>query len=668
MANSLAYIDKSKAPEPKFRRTPHPPLFRSGKPNKYGKTFKSQKEEDKYWKDVQFPRWLEGHYVSDHKIEENRLTGLHYFFLQEGMIKTQTGFQRPDWRDWDEYEFKAFEKAENEGNDFMEVKRREYGFTTKWGGAKPTYNCLVHQTSNNLLTSANKRRTQDMFDEKTKVFMRYLHPYIRLGIETVKNEEIHFTDQNVRNENEVKNLSKKRRAVEEKFYADEDEFDEEDIDNIIDSRIVCAQTQVDPYSFEGYRAIYGLIDEIGIHPRAADVRRSVDKCLRMGAKRLGPIVLGGTIENMDQKGAQTMYELWQGGDNLGIDKFFVPAYAVLEGFMVNGWSYEKEAKDHILKRREELRKGTTDVERKEYLAYLKQYPLSIDEVFDAIDDDFWKENVSRVISEQQVYVKDANPPIKQGDFYNDKEVVKFYPDDLNGKAKIIEHPTPNLDNLYVAGIDPVGTAGGNSGSNLAAVVLKREAEGQSYNNSPVAIYENRDDVKTMAQDLIHLLRYFNNAKALIEQQYGDAILSYFENYNWVKDGFQYNAWKDLLAPRVRTLGLRYEKPAQGKGQYVSNKTAERFNEKAGLWLENYGRNIEFIDLLQAIAKMSSDKNKPVPDLYSAFRLAAAQFFEMQNIEIKEQNKEQTRTIYFNTTVVENGVAKRKKQAMTVKAP
>lgn len=656
------YIDKTKAPPPKYVRHEHPPLFKSGKPNPYGQTFKTQVEEDAYW-DEEFRRCLEGYYVSDHKTEENRLTGEHYFYLQNGVLRAATQYKHPIWRDWDDYLFKAWEKARKEGRDFLVVKKRGIGLSSVFAGAIPAYNCLFSQTSDNGMTSADKERVKDVFENKAKVFISRLHPYIRLGIETVKQEMIHFSDQYSEQASEAaKNIQEKKKAIEEKFYVDPERASEEGLEDIIDSRIICKPTSKDPRAFETFRFVYAFIDEIGLHPFADKVRSSLIGCVEEDSRRIGSIAMGGTIEEMTRDGAASMEKMWW-SKTANIDRFFIPGYACMEGFMVNGHSYEKEAKEHILKQREEYKNSDNELDREEYYNYIKRHPITIDEVFDAVNGDFWNENVTNILKEQSTYVKSANIVTQPGKLRNDQETIKFEPDRQKGKIEIFERPKPGIKNLYVAGIDPISYVGGDAGSNCACVVLKRTLDGSDYNNLPVAIYEDRGDIDVMSNNLINLLRYYNNAPTLIEQQYMEAIKDEFSNYNWIENGQQKNAETELLMPRVRTLGIKYAQNTRSVGQWVNGSVADRFNERAGYFIENYGRNIYFTKLLDAI-KNKTDEH--TPDLFSALRLAVAEFYEMKNIEVKNSTQNYVEMKFTVTEPDNRGIPRRKTKTIKKK--
>src|SRR3990167_8327918 len=139
-------------PEPKFKY------------EDYAKTIPadsaSRIEKDKFWSREK-ERWINGH---------NGLTGYHWFFLTQCLIKNASGEEiRPFWRDVDEDIFNSYELARKERKDILYAKRREVGLTTIFGGAIPICNALIYPGSNSLITSADKDRIKNLFLEKTSV-------------------------------------------------------------------------------------------------------------------------------------------------------------------------------------------------------------------------------------------------------------------------------------------------------------------------------------------------------------------------------------------------------------------------------------------------------------------------------------------------------------------
>lgn len=656
----MNYINKKKDWEPKYVRHAHPPLFKSDAPNPHGRNFKSQKEEDKYWLDQEIPRWIEGYY-GDH----GYVPGRHYFYLQECVLRGPDGFIRPYWRDYDDYLFQAFEQAFENNNDILIPKRREWGLSSVLGGAIPAYNCLVYQSSDNLMTSADGVRVANMFEEKTKSVIQNLHPYIRLGLKTVRQDLIHFTNQDP-GADEVNEKAKKaitKSAVEQKFYASDtpESATQEDLEGMIDSRIITRQTNKTPRSFETYRAIYAFLDECGLHPYADTVISSVKYSLQKNGRKNGSMAAGGTVSEMTNHGARTMYQLYKNSDTLNIDTFFIPAYANLEGYMYNGWSLEQKAKEHVLSERDRLRKAAdTGVGYNMYVDYIKANPLNIEEVFEVAGERFWNSMIDDKLKERQNIVINTDPEIRKGTLQNYKENISFTPDEINGKVNILEQPLPGR--FYVGGIDPIGSIGGSQGSDLGLVVLKGPYEGDSIQNAPVAIYSNRTEISKLSVDVINTLRYFNNAYTLLEQQYGEGLMKEFNQYNWVEGGRNFNAYYDLLADRVKTQGFKYSGGTNIKGQYVSGHVADRFDQLAGYFLENFVDQIYFKELLDQIRQKSKDYT---PDLYSAFRLAVALFYDLQNMEKRKSNSPKKEVVVRTKERDANGVVRLKRKKMRV---
>ena len=140
-----------------------PPFIFNGHPEK----FNTQYDFDKYWNE-EYRRWVEGY---------SGLTGRHYFYVTCGKLKTITGAGvTPYWRDGDHDVFWEDDESRKYSQDFVIIKRREFGLTSIYGGNEPIYNCLMYPGSTNLLTSADSGRVASMYTEKT-LFMLVAQEY-----------------------------------------------------------------------------------------------------------------------------------------------------------------------------------------------------------------------------------------------------------------------------------------------------------------------------------------------------------------------------------------------------------------------------------------------------------------------------------------------------------
>jgi hypothetical protein len=527
-SKSLTLIDKTKPMAPKFV------YF------EWAKDMPSDNDSDLVWDrflDREYDRWRNGH---------NGIDGYHYFALTQARFKDAEGQEiRPYWRDTDELIYEGYRKGINTFQDVMYVKRRESGLTTTFGGVIPVCNSLIHPGSVNLLTSADKTRIEGMFSEKTQVIYENLHPRIKPSrISTRQSGFMHFGVK----DNKTGDVSG------------------------LKSQIVCKETVDKPNGLESYRAKSIFIDEYFLHPKANQVRVSAQACVRKGMVKIAPIVLGGSCNETSKEGIQAAIKLWQDAEHLGIITVFIPGWMGLAtvpeygedgkptgkilNLAPNGYSDEEKATEWITKRREQLGKAN---DKTELLSFIKEYPLTIDEVFDVNKHGMLGEEVMSKLSEQAISIRVKNPPINTFDLQYEGSGIVAVPSP-KGKFTILEHP--QADQEYISGTDaiPFNSENLTEGSKYAIVIKKRLAE--TY----VAYYNRRElDVERVASDSIIFQDYYNSAKTMMESNSMGAI----------KQQFKERGRLDLLAKQPSSLGINFATKREAYGYYKNGHTAER---------------------------------------------------------------------------------------------
>lgn len=506
----------------------------------WAKDAPTDNDSDLVWErflDREYDRWRNGY---------NGIDGYHYFALTQARFKDAEGQEiRPFWRDTDELIFGGYREGLNTFQDVMYVKRRESGLTTTFGGVVPICNSLIHPGSVNLLTSADKTRIEGMFSEKTTVIYDNLHPRIKPSrISHRQTGIMHFGVKDSKT-GEMSGLK---------------------------SQIVCKETVDKPNGLESYRAKSIFIDEYFLHPKANQVRVSAQACVRKGMTKIAPIVLGGSCNETSKEGIDAAIKLWTDAEHLGIITVFIPGWMGLAyvpeygpngkptgkilNLAPNGHSDEKAATEWIMRRREQLGKAQ---DKTELLSFIKEYPLSIDEVFDVNKSSVLGEQVMEKLSYQSIQIRTEQPPISTFDLHYDSSGIVSVPNP-KGKFVILEHP--QTDQEYIAGADPIPFNSENltDGSKFAMVIKKRLAE--TY----VAYYAQRDvDVERVVRDITMFQEYYNNAKVMMESN----------SFGAVKQQYKEMGKLNLLAKQPSALGINFVSKKENFGYYKNNHTTER---------------------------------------------------------------------------------------------
>lgn len=477
----MTIIDKIVSPAPRF-------LYSKWLKTCPDLTTCSTYDKDKFY-DREMERWLHGW---------GGLSNYHYFQLTQTKMKNADGLEiRPYWRDLDEEKFfQPYELAIKTCQDIMFVKRREAGLSGVFWGVVPLLNCIIYPGSVNLLTSADKERIKASFLEKTVITYDSLDEEIRPQNASSRLEGyLYFAKQDPKT----------------KKYSG------------LKSSIVTKDTVDNPNAFETYRAKSVFLDEQFLHPKASKVRISAQACVRKGLSKIAPIALGGSVGVTSKDGAALGEKLWKDAEQLGIITVFVEGWkGIMEAdefddngkvigkgtlnFCKNGHSDEKGATEWILKRRDWLSKAN---DKSELDAFVKEYPLTIDEVFTVQGGERWEEDVKEKIVLQRKKVLEADVPITRCNLINSNGNIT-YELSKKGNTHILEHPKQGCE--YILGVDGIATGsefGGTEGSDVAGTIIKiHEVGSDPY--MPVCIYTERP--KTVEASYIRLVSqalYYN---------------------------------------------------------------------------------------------------------------------------------------------------------------
>lgn len=565
---------------------PGPPAYTY---DEYEEELKNWGKGEQEWRKLQRKRWKEG-YTGKSGV---RLTGIHYFYLTQIKIKKGTGLMdRPIWRDVDSIIFEAYEECMKYGKDLAIFKRREVGLSSIFGAAIPIWTLIMNPGSTSLMTSADKPRVVEMYEQKFMCSLNELEDWIRPKIKKSDNKE-GVASFEVKDDNGItsKNLSQLR----------------------------CRQTsqdRKDATNLEGSRAMYFFIDELFLHPYAEDVRGSAESCLVDGFTRLGICVFGGSAGHISRAGLRQAQQTWADRENGTVECIFIPGtLGILSApvidengkptgenisFCVNGHSDTEGAKKWILKKREQL---STLKNKTQLASFIKRYPLTIEEVFGSSEMGALPPEIKAMVVERK---KDMmNDPVKTVRCKIVPLSMETYrmEEDPNGPWVVFEKPIAG--ERYIMGSDPIPTVDTDkidvispdeTELSLFGCVIKRVS-----NETYVAVYQRRVlNPDLLFQDVFGAQMLYNGAKNMFERNRSDLLI----------DRYRANGKWDYLADQPTFWTKKAYRANAKKGWYKGNDNTEIAYGKFFDYLSHHMDKImfehEIIDMLPKFILENTD--------------------------------------------------------------
>jgi len=569
--------------------------------SKYGLSpHASKSEKDAWWqKEKEF--WTEGRFG---------LCGPHYFALTQGWVKDARGFKkRPVWRDIDELIYNAYMEARKTNHDLFITKRREVGLSFIFGGIIPMWVAMTNPGSTSLITSADKKRLEALFKDKTRVVYDEFEEYARPGIVSTRQEGYLHLGRRDAKTGSITGL---------------------------DSQIITKETVDTPTAFEAYRAMHIFIDECMLHPKADRVYKSAQASTKSGFVKVAPIVIGGSAGEATSIGQKLAKTLWDNAEALKILTIFLPGnQGIMEApeldingketgkilnFCPNGWSDEESAKEWIMKTRETLDK----LDDKSYLnSFIKQYPLEIQEVFSVSGHGAFPKSIMDKLDTQERIILSTRPPIDRSILFKnfDGEIVK----QAQASSNMYFLESPQEGHTYIAGIDPIPFNSKNMGDGSKQGIVIKDIDTNRY----VAHYAERDsDPDQIVHNMILMQEYYNNAVAMIEINRGGVVKQKYKELGKL----------NLLAKKPIFLGKGFFKDDDSIGYYKNDITAERGNTYLIDYLRVYTEDIWFIDMIQEL------KNYLIENTDLADAMVACEIMHKNIVKKFEQHKPQETTV------------------------
>lgn len=491
----MIIIDKIKDPAPIFTRTPHPTVF------------KTTLDEQKHWA-KQKKYWTEG-YNQD-------VNGMLYHYCQEIKLKDRVrgSIFYPTARDLDVLMSQHAQGCMDDGFIAWVNKGRGAGLSSFFM-TLPLYFARVFPNSKSIATSRDKKTLAALFNEKTMIALEEMHP-------TLKPDII--------NRNQTANESYLKLGY--KYINDDGEV------KYSENEFVCRDTQESDKAatnFSGMGAVYGFADEAMLMPRLMKFLPSVRECFydHSQNRMIGLMAAGGSLEDtISPDDVRRIADVWTNAEALRIRTLFIPA--TYGKHMTNGHSNHEKAREEILKRRDEL----NSLEDKSQLrAYIKNNPLSIDEIFEfgkgGMFDEYAIEKINAQIRELPK-VKQVLKPVPHR-ITSIANSATAEPTDIS-PILILEQPKPDIE--YILGYDGISTSdltsSENNNSKLASIVMKGVDPSSEIQFAPVATYlERPKSIEHGNIQVVNLFKYYNQyGKAKIMGEYnagGEHAIQMFIN-------------------------------------------------------------------------------------------------------------------------------------------
>jgi hypothetical protein len=563
--------------------------------SKYGLNPNATNKEKDLWWGREKEYWTEGRFG---------LQAAHYFMLTQANIKTAMGNRiRPVWRDLDDLIYGSYHEARNTFWDLMVTKRREAGLSLTFGGVIPIWIAFTHPGSTSLLTSADKSRLEEMYKDKLRVVFDGIDSYFRPGVISTRQTGYLHMGRLDKSTGEIDGL---------------------------DSKIVTRDTVEQPTSLEAFRAMHVFLDEFFLHPYADKVYRSAQASTKDGFVKVAPIVMGGSAGESSIEGQKKGAELWKNAETIKMLTVFLPGWMGIQkapeldqrgretgkvlNFCPNGHSDEAAATEWIMKTRDNLDK----LEDKRYLeSFIKQYPLTIQEVFTSNAKGALPQDVMSKLTERERILMASPAPIERCDLITTLDGKVEIKPNKSGKILMLERFNP--EHKYIGGMDPIPfvSAKLNDGSDNCTVI--KDLETDRY----VAIYKERAlDPDIIMKNTMLLQDYYGKAKVNIEVNRGGVILDQYKQHNRL----------ELLATRQTLLGKAFNTGDRTFGWYKSEATTERGNSYIIDYLRKFWDCIFFTEIIEEAKNYLADNT----DIIDA--MVSCEIYHKQIIEKKKRDR------------------------------
>jgi hypothetical protein len=532
--------------------------------------FKTTLDRQKYWEEEK-RRWIEG-YGDGY----SHISGLHYYYLTVGHLKDGSDgtIIKPSYRDCDDWIINTLHDGFwNLKYHVLLSKRREIGATSLGSGLLPSYTMRMFPSSTFGMTSCDQDRIGKAYYDKTMVFLDEMDIDIK-----PRKDKGNETKQNI-----YMRLEWKANEEGSSVLRYSDLFAKE-----------TTATELAAKGFSGTRMRAAYFDEFPLHKRKRNLLSSSRSCFMKGADQSGFCFAAGTIEEgITPEQIAELQQLVQDSEYLNFKFLFAPAWWGL--FMnENGESDEKKGVEWVMKEREKLDK----LEDKSFLnAFIKNYPLNIEEIFELGGSSQWDEYAINNINKRAIEIPKENNPIHLHRLDDFQSSVKATPD-KKGKVRILEHPKPNVK--YILGVDGIMTSelssSSTDASNYALCVMKGVDPSSELQFAPVALYTERpksiEDANKIALSTLKYYNQYDNAKIIGELNAGgEGLLKMVQNSGlWstviYRKDLNKRGWVDTKKPWF----------------YRVDQIKDWQYEAANIYFKKHSQQVKFMDIIDDARK------------------------------------------------------------------
>jgi hypothetical protein len=590
-------IKDASNPTPFFVRKPIPSIF------------KTEVEKQRYWaKEKKI--WIDGY--------SPEVNGMCYFYGTQIKLRDRVT-AKIDYAQIRDVEVKVFTELQSSysaGNSPFVMKGRGVGLSSI-GMNLPFYFWKTNPGATCVATSKDKSTLATLFNDKTMVGYDELH------------EDIKF------------DLIRKNQTQAESFLkVGTNYIDHYGSVKYAESIFLCRDTQDSDAAatkFSGAGSIYGFADEAPLMKRFFKFFSSAIEIFKDHSQnRLSGLLLsGGTIEDtIISDDLRRLKQIVDKGPALNIHPIFIPA--TYGKHVVNGHSDHKRAEEEILKKRDELNK----LDDKSFLnAYIKNNPLTLDEIFNLNTGGMFDEYTIQRVNEQKIIVSTEREHIPMA--YNVSKIGDTFEATPATKSPImiLQHPKPGVE--YIFGLDSIMTSALTSNASEVSDYCFTGMKGIDPNDrlqfAPVVQYKERPKTIYQAHETaIRVLAYYN--------QFGKAkVTGELNAAGEIFISMAIEAAMKSTILRRRDLSDKGYVDVSKFWFYRNDKILDWQIEAANIYLKNYSQMVFFSNILDDAGKGRDDNKDALDSLMAClYGFGTGDLFgkrkKKEEVEVKKEEK------------------------------
>lgn len=471
VAYYLSIIPKAEKNTKKFHRTPQ--------------LVTKDPQERLLWEKEEIRRIREGHFG---------VSGKMYFWMNYvKMSDLRSGLIRPEFRTSQNNWFNELTKCEDgSGRGMICVKRRRGGFS--WMEAADVLHDAITKPMRHFgMTSKTEQDAIELF-KKVSFIYDNLPAFLQPKIASKSAKSILFG---------IKTTNEKGSPV---------------IKGLRSEVVLRAPTDT---SWEGYALKKLIIDEGGKVTNLRQIFSYAEATMLQGTRRLGIPVIFGTSGDVGKEGKELM-EMWYNASTYKLEQFFYGGWMGIDELVDEfGNDNVEEAVRWIVY----TRKQKEALSSKEYIDFIQQFPLTVQEAFTANTDTGLGNKIK--LEKQRNSLLENPPQKKRGYFMLDKAGKPQFIPSPRGQCIIFEEPEPQYKDLYVAGCDPTDhETTAKDVSSLSMFIMKKQ-QGSAH---PKIVFEYTDRPnapRDYYEQALCALIYYGNAKVMIERN-KIGMITYFD--------------------------------------------------------------------------------------------------------------------------------------------